>query len=206
MESQVQELIDKIKKDGVESAEKSAKEIIDKAKEEAKRIVKDAESRAEEAEKNASREAERFKVAGEEALKQASRNVLISFRAALLSELSSLIRADVKSVYSVELLKNLIPVVVGEWAKKSEASELSVLLSERDLSEVEASLKSALSSLLEKGLTLKADKALKAGFRVGIKGGEAYYDYSAEAVAELLSAYINPRLSEIMKKALASGE
>jgi V/A-type H+-transporting ATPase subunit E len=48
---------------------------------------------------------------------------------------------------------------------------------------------------------LKADRNLGAGFRIAGKDGSAYYDFSSESVAELLAAYLNPRLGEILKTA-----
>ena len=72
---------------------------------------------------------------------------------------------------------------------------------EKDLSSLESNLKSALKDEISKGLELKTDKTLSNGFRIGIKNGEAYYDYSAEAVADLFARYLNPRVASIMKNA-----
>ena len=47
MEIQLQELIDQIKKDGVEAAETEAESILKSAKAEADRIVSDAKAEAE---------------------------------------------------------------------------------------------------------------------------------------------------------------
>ena len=60
---------------------------------------------------------------------------------------------------------------------------------------------SELKTELQNGLEVKTDRTLSSGFRVGIKNGAAYYDYSAESVAELFAAYLNPRVAEIMKNA-----
>jgi V/A-type H+-transporting ATPase subunit E len=58
---------------------------------------------------------------------------------------------------------------------------------------------------LKKGVELKADRNLASGFRIANKDGSAYYDFSAESAAEMLSAYLNPRLSEILKTAVKAG-
>ena len=79
-----------------------------------------------------------------------------------------------------------------------------VLLPAKELAVVEASLQAALKAEMAKGLELKADKSLAAGFRIGSKDGAAYYDFSAEAVADLFSAYLNPRTAAIMKEAAAT--
>ena len=52
-------------------------------------------------------------------------------------------------------------------------------------------------------LVIKSDASLSAGFRIGSKNGSAFYDFSAEEVAALFSAYLNPKTTEIMKKAAA---
>ena len=77
MDVQLQELIDKIKKDGVTAAKTSAEEIISEAEENAKKIVSDAQAQAEKIIKNAKAETERMEKASEDAIKQAGRNLLL---------------------------------------------------------------------------------------------------------------------------------
>ena len=74
-------------------------------------------------------------------------------------------------------------------------------MSEKDLSSLEGSLKSALKSEIEKGLEIKADKSINTGFRIGVENGAAFVDLSDEAVAQLFSAYLNPKVAALMKEA-----
>jgi len=76
-----------------------------------------------------------------------------------------------------------------------------LLLSEGDLDKLKSWASGSLANELKKGLELKSDRNLGAGFRIANKDGSAYYDFSAESVAELLSAYLNPHLAEILKTA-----
>ena len=199
MDVQLQELIDKIKKDGVASAENSAATIIAEAEKKATSIVSDAENKAETIIKSAKAETERLEKASLDAIKQAGRNLLISFTDGINTELSSLVNAETEKAFSPDLLKTLIPETVKNWANKTEAEELSLLLSEKDLKALESGLLSALKEKVSSGLTIKADDSLTAGFRIGTKDGVAFYDFSSEAVAELFSAYLNPRTAEILK-------
>ena len=80
MEMQLQELIDQIKKDGVEAAESKAEAIVKAAKEEAEKIIAEAKAEAEKLMQNAKAENEKTVRSGEDALRQAGRNLLISFR------------------------------------------------------------------------------------------------------------------------------
>ena len=201
MDIQLQELIDKIKKDGVATAEQKAAQILADAESKASQTEKNAQAKADELIKNAKAEIARLEKASEDALAQASRNMLISFKDSLLAELNKIVSAETNKAYSSDMLKKLVPETVKAWASKNDASELSVLLSEADLKELQSEFTSSLKSEIAKGLELKADKSLSKGFRIGVNNGEAFYDYSAQAVSELFAQYLNPRVAAIMKEA-----
>ena len=189
MDVQLQELIDKIKKDGVASAEEQAAKIIAEAEAKAASIVNDAKSQAESIEKEAKATSERFQKASEDSVKQPSRNLLISFRDG--------INAQLKAIVQDELAK-LIPETVKAWADKADSADLAVLLSKSDLDALESGLKGALKDQIAKGMEIKADASLTSGFRIGLKDGSAYYDYSAESVTELFAAYLNPKIAALV--------
>ena len=146
MDVQLQELIDKIKKDGVTAAEKEAAKIIADADKKAAAIIKNAEEQAEQIKKDAMAETKRMQKASDEAIVQAGRNMLISFKDSIVAELDGLIQAETAKAVSKDILAKLVPETVKIWAKNSNASELSVLLSEKDLKALENSLKTQLKA------------------------------------------------------------
>jgi len=77
-----------------------------------------------------------------------------------------------------------------------------VLLPKPTLDKLEAFFAEKLAAQLKNGLEIKSDHNLSGGFRIAQKDGSAYYDFSAEAVAEMLSAYLNPQLAEILKSSV----
>ena len=206
MDVQLQELIDKIKKDGVTAAEKEAAKIIADADKKAAAIIQNAEEQAEQIKKDAMAETKRMQKASDEAIVQAGRNMLISFKDSIVAELDGLIQAETTKAVSKDILAKLVPETVKIWAKNSNASELSVLLSEKDLKALENSLKTQLKAEIKKGLEIKPDKTLSAGFRIGVKNGAAYYDYSAEALSDMFAAYLNPKVAGLMKIAAKDAE
>jgi V/A-type H+-transporting ATPase subunit E len=201
MDVQLQELIDKIKKAGVDSADKKAAQIEAEAEKKAEEIIADAEKRAEDILKKAKAESQKFEMVSEEAIVQAGRNMLLSFRESLLAELNVIVQEKTEKSLSKDVLSKLIPDVVKAWCKNTDASELSVLLSEKDLKALTSNFKTQLKAQISKGLEIKADKTLSAGFRIGVKNGQAFYDYSAESLAQMFSAYLNPKVSELLQKA-----
>lgn len=199
MDVQLQELIDKIKKDGVASAETESAKIISDAEKNAEKIIADAQEKAAEIVKNAKAETERMEKASEEAIVQAGRNMLLSFKDSIINELEGLIKTETENVQTKDLLVTLIPETVKAWSKNADASELSVLLAEKDLKTLESALVSELKAEISKGLEIKPDKTLSAGFRIGVKNGAAYYDYSAESLSEMFAAYLNPKVAALIK-------
>ena len=151
MDVQLQELIDKIKKDGVAAAEKESAKIIAASEKKAESIIADAEAKAEQIIKSAKSETEKMEKASEEAIIQAGRNMLLSFKDSLIAELDGLIQAETTKAVSKDVLGKLVPETVKLWAKNSDASELSVLLSEKDLKALEKSLTTSLKAEIKKG-------------------------------------------------------
>ena len=201
---QLQELIDKIKKDGVASAETAAAEIIAEAEKKAAALVEEAHTKAADIIKSAKAETERLEKASIDAVSQAGRNLLISFRDGINAQLAAFIKTETEKAYSAELLKSLVPETVKLLASNPDAQNLSVLLNERDLKALEQNFHAALKQHIAGGIEIKADKNLSAGFRIGTENGAAYYDFSAEAVAQMFASYLNPRTAQILKSAAAS--
>ena len=112
MDVQLQELIDKIKKDGVASAENEAAKIVAEAEKNAEKIIADAQEKADEIVKNAKAETERMEKASEEAIVQAGRNMLLSFKESIISELDGLIKTETENAQTKEILAKLIPETV----------------------------------------------------------------------------------------------
>ena len=206
MDVQLQELIDKIKKDGVSAAEQKAAEIIADAEKKADAKIKDAEDKAAQIIKDAKAETERMQKASDEAIVQAGRNMLLSFRDSLIGELDALIKVETAKAESKNILEKLVPETVKAWAKNADASELSVLLSESDLKALQSAFTAQLKNEIKKGLEIKPDKTLAAGFRIGVKNGAAFYDYSADALSEMFAAYLNPKVAALLKVAAKDAE
>ena len=125
MEIQLKELIDQIKEDGVKAAETQAESILKAARDEAEKIIADAQSQADRLLANAKSENERMVSSSEAAIRNAGRNLLISFRESVARELKAITSEKVASVYSSDSLVQLIVKVVEGWAAKPEADDIT---------------------------------------------------------------------------------
>ena len=201
MEIQLQELIAQIKKDGVEAAETQAAAMLESAKNEADKIIADAKAQADKLMADAKAENERMVKSSEDAIRQAGRNLLISFRESVTRELNAVVSDNVNSVYSSDAFAKLIVNAVECWTGKPEAEDISVILNSADLEKLEEALLAELKAKMLRGVTLKANDNFDGGFRIAVNNGGAYYDYSAQAVTDMLSNYLSPRVTALLKEA-----
>ncbi|MBQ2746726.1 MAG: V-type ATP synthase subunit E [Clostridia bacterium] len=201
MEVQLGQLIEQIKKDGVVAAQTEANAIVDAAKKEAEKIIADAKAQAGKILSDAKAENERMTKSSEDAIRQAGRNLLISFRESVTRELKAITAENVTAVYSSDAFEKLIIDIVEGWANKPDAEDISVILNSASLQKLEENLLAALKEKMLKGVTLKANDNFDGGFRIAVNNGSAYYDYSTEAVVDMLSNYLSPKVTELLKEA-----
>jgi len=200
MEIQLQELLDRIKKDGMEAAEKQAAAILLEAEEKKSALLAEAEKEAEairaEAKAAASREVE----SGRAALARASRDLILSFRDKIAAVLDEVVRKDVTASLDADVLRQALPGVLKALAAGS-SDDLAVLLDPATIKKIESRFDALLSAELKKGVELRPFPDVSSGFRVAEKNGAAYYDFSGPSVAELFSKYLNARLADIVRDA-----
>ena len=201
MEIQLQELIDQIKKDGVDAAEAEATYIVDCAKAEAEQIIADAKAQAEKILADAKAENERMVKSSADAIRQSGRNLLITFRESVTKELNAIVGDAVNAVYSADSLTKLVADVVEGGAKNLDAEDITVILNTEDVKALEEAALASLKDKISKGITLKANDNFDGGFRISVNNGAAYYDYSAEAVVDMMSNYLSPKVTKLLKEA-----
>lgn len=201
MESQLQELIDKIKSEGVKNAEEQAKQITEEAEKQAEQITADAQNKADKIVADAKKEAEKLRQSGEEALTQAGRDLLLTLEKKITVLFDSVVKQEVDNSLSDDVVAESVSVILKNWSKEH-TGNLSVLISEEQFDKLEKKLKTSLAEEMKKGVEVKPFRGVKSGFYIAEKDGSAYYNFSGEGLAENLSELLNPRLKEIMEKAL----
>ncbi len=197
MEMELKSIIEKIKEEGVEEGQKKATDIIGQAENKAKETIEAAEKEKEDTVKNAAKEAERLRKNGEEALRQASRDVLLGLKEEITALFDSVIKEEVAKQLSPEVLKDMIITLVQKF-KRDEEPDIEILLSDKDKKALEKVLLARFKEKMAKGVTLKASPKVEKGFLMGGKGKGAYYDFTDEAIAEVFKAFLNPKIADLL--------
>jgi V/A-type H+-transporting ATPase subunit E len=200
MDVQLQELIEKIKSEGIKSAEEESARVLREAQQKANDIVAEAHDKASGIIAKAREEVQRFEYTAKDAVAQAGRNTILSLRTRITELFDALIEKQTRAAYTPEALEEAIVSLIKSWSKK-QIPNLQVLLSSSDLKKVEKQLKSRLAEELKKGVELKPFPEIEAGFRIAMKDGSAYYNFTDQGIAEILAEYLNPKIAEIVQEA-----
>ncbi len=196
MNVKLDSLIEKIKADGVDVANKQAEEIITSAKKEADDIVKKAREKADQYQKNAESKSKTYQKNAEVAINQAARDTVLVLKEKITAILEQALLADIDKTMDKDFLKELIVKVAEVWAKDG---DVQVLVNGVDVDSLTAQLKSALNSSIESTIDVKLDKKIAHGFRIGKKDENLFYDFTDESILEALKVFLNPKLAEILK-------
>ena len=205
MEIHVQELIDRIQSEGIATAQAKADACLAAAAAEANQRTATAKAEAEAILAAAREESKRLQAAGNAALQQAARNLLLGLRQEIAAQLDAVVLAEVRAALKPDTLERILPDLVAAWTKTNPAGGLELLVSEAQRDGIEAMVRGKLQAKLKTGLEIRPVAGLQAGIRIGPAGGGSHVDLSDQALAELLSAYLNPRLAALMKAAAAAG-
>lgn len=201
METQLEDIIRKIQDEGVAAAESRAREIIDAAEKQAAERIKKAQSEAETIVKNGENEKDRLIASGEAALKQAGRDLVLAVQKRLTAMFEAVVGATVGEALTADRVGQIVVSLVEAW-RGDENGAFEVLVSQSDREAIEATVRKGLGEKLAAGVEIRPVAAVTAGFRIGRKDGAVYYDFSNDSLSEMLAAFLNPRLGEVMKNAV----
>lgn len=190
MELSIQDLLDKINKEGVDEALQKKEEIIAKANEEADKIIKDAKTKAEDIVKEANGEAEKLVKQGESSLEQAARNIRLSIKNELNDMFAKTLNDSLKKNLSSSDYTEIIKTAISGVSDANKKVELSDKLYEGIASSVFSSL----------GVSSEKNSTLRSGFKLSVNNGKAYYDFTDEELTALLVPYLSEGLNRIVCK------
>lgn len=215
--SGVEELIEKLRNDGVEAGKSEAASLIADAERDAARILEEAKQQAEKIVTDARLEAQRLQKGGEDALNIAMRDIVLKLKA----KLNETVSERVKQLIATELeredfLKDLILEVAGNARKDSaidKAGKIRILLPkkligleelrEHPLELEEGSLShfilNVASDVLREGVSFGESEEGKHGLRIHLEEKDILIDLSDERIAELLLEHLQPRFRAILE-------
>ena len=201
MDVQLQELIDKIKTEGVEQARSQAERLVDEAKQNADAIVAKANDKAENILAEAKTEAEKTIRTGNEALRQAARDLLLGVSRQIENLFKQVIESETGGALKGDVLERAI-LNVFETIGDDVPDGKALTLSESDAQALTVGIKTKLAEKIKSGVVITPSSKISAGFKVSVDGGAAYYSFTPKEVAGVLASFLNPKLAAILESTI----
>lgn len=191
MAEELQSLIEKINRDGVEKANAKAEEIVSAAKAQAAAIVKDAKATAEKCAADAETKAKESAERARETIRQAARDAVVSVERAVTRLLERLLCSDVDAA----LADPATVSAVAASAVREVAGGGEVVAGAK----VAETLRAQLAD--RKDFRVVIDDSVGSGFSVRLDGGRVEHDFTGAAIAAEMSKRLRPVLARLMVEA-----
>ena len=195
MENKIQELTDKIYREGVEKGNAEAQRLVGAAQDEAKKIIADAQAQAEailaEAKKNAAELADNTK----------SELKLIAGQAvnALKTEITSLLTNQVISsavkgfVADKDFFNKFIVALATQWS----ANE-PIVIATADAASLKKYFAAQAKDLLDKGVKIEQVNGMKTLFSISPADGSYKVNFGEEEFENYFKEFLRPQLVEML--------
>lgn len=195
MENKIQELTDKIYREGVEKGNEEARKLIANAQDEAKKIVEDAR-----------KEAEAFVTASHKSADELAENTKSELKLfagqavnALKSEIATLVTdkivdADVKAFAAdKDYLNAFIVALASKWSVNE-----PIVISTADAEGLKKYFAAKAKALLDKGVKIEQVNGSKALFTVSPADGSYKVNFGEEEFMNYFKEFLRPQLVEML--------
>lgn len=206
MAEELQSLLDRIQRDGVQKAAAEQARMLEATRIATANLVRQAEQRADELRRQAEGEAKLTEQRANAAIRQGARDILLALREELQQRLRKVVRTCVGEAMTPELMGQLILAMQRAYLERpgNRAATLEVMLNAKDQERLSALCHGALGKDLQAQPRLTLGQNLGAGLKLGQQGEDLYLDFTDEAITDLVCAYIGPRLAAILTESTPS--
>ena len=185
----IQSLLEKINREGVEKAEAEAAKIISAATAKAEGIVAAANAQAKKTAEEAEKAASDFEARASETVRQAARDLVIKVESSVKELLENILVKNVEAALgdekaALQLVEKAIADISGQ-AEITCGPELAKALA---------------SQLAGKGtINVTIDDTAGSGFSVKVDGGRVESAFTSDVIADELAKRLRPELAKLLK-------
>ena len=214
LSSGVQELIDRLRQDGIDQGQEEADRIVKEARNQAREIVDKARQEADEIKSQAKKEAEEFRKNAEEAMEIAARDTVLELKGNLTSRFSRRVSEMVgESMKDEELLQKVILEIAGKVRDRIDEDEKVKVLLPADIIGLEELRRnpekvkegslgqfvlSASEDMFRDGVTIRQGTQKK-GIRIELVDRKLQIDIDEKVVADILMQHLLPRFRALLE-------
>ena len=201
MQNKLQELTDKLYKEGLSKGKQEADSLLAQANSEAARIVKDAQEQADAIVAKAQKEAEDLKSKVTADVKMASSQSISALKQQIETTLmAKVVGGEVKSALAdTNFIKPLIETVIKSFnAADLAPAGLDVILPESMKDDLGKALQASLAKEMKNPVTIGYARNMAGGFRIAPKDGGYFISFTDGDFEKMFSEYLRPAAKKIL--------
>ena len=197
----LKEVIEQLKKEGIEAAKKEVEKIIQDAEAKAEDIIIDAEMKAKKITNQANSEAKKTKEQLEIELERAAKTALGAFKSSIekalvVPTIQEALASQLESPQFME--KVLLEMVKGFVSSGFKNSDLTIILPETMQNNIGAAFLGKIKMLTaSKAVNVEFDDSISFGFKIGPSGEGYVYDFSDNGLIEIFAKFISPKFRDL---------
>lgn len=215
--SGVENLIQRLREQGVEAGQEKAESIVLDAQKRAEWIIEEAELEAQLLQDKAKKQSDALKLSGEDALKLATRDALLKLRDTLLGSFSNEVKRVVgQKMDQQAFLEKLILQLAGKVREQLDLENkenISIFLPNNpvgvdELKNNPDELKigtlthytaAIAADMLRKGVSIQVSDDISGGLSVRLKDDDMVVDFTTETLTALLLEHLQPRFRTLLQ-------
>ena len=191
----IQELTDKIRREGVEKGQAEAAQIIEQAKQKAEQIVAEAKAQAEAIASKAKKDATELDKNTKSELRLYMGQAINALKSEITTMVSDKVVAEStkKLIDDKDFLGKFTVALATEWAKKQD-----VVISTEDAEALKAYFAKEAKALLDKGVKIEKVNGKQALFTVQPADGSYRVDFGKEELESYFKNFLRPQLIDML--------
>ena len=201
MDNKIQNLTDKLYREGVEKGDARAKELIQEAEERADWIIKEAKKKAKDIIADSRKSGDELKARVEAEIRLAERQAMRTFK----KEIEDVIVAEaldkeLDAAMNEPLnIEDFVAELIRHWhPEHTDSPSLELLLPEKRKDELEAWFRSKAGRALSEGIDVKFHENIKGGFQIASIDGGYRINLTDEDFNEFFKQYLRPRTRKLL--------
>ncbi len=199
MGNKLQELTDKLYREGLSKGKAEGEAILAQAEEKAAMMIEDARKQAQTIIQEAQKQAEDFKNKMEGDVRMASMQSIQATKKDIENLMVSFLtdKEVDGALNDVSFVKDIIKAVAEKF-NSEDAVDLQAVLPESIKEEMVPFIENELSRNIKGGLTASFSKKIAGGFKIGPKDGSYFVSLTDETFKELIGEYLRPATRKIL--------
>ena len=134
----------------------------------------------------------------EAAIRQSARDIQIALRSEMQERLRNVVKNCAGQALSAEMMAGLILEMARSYAANP-ADKIEVLLPTASVKYLADGILAGLNEDLRARTKILGETEMNGGLQLGFRDGDVFLDFTDEALADLLCAYVGPKLAAILK-------